>query len=621
MMEDKFGKENWVAFYKRYGTVIPEYVAAAESKHLELLDSRKGLPTVRITTAEGKKIFLHSSVDPVQEAEKVVRGLDVLSSSLVVVYGFGLGYLVEALHKNIDERIPIFVIEPDHDLFRAALNTRDLRAVLSSERVFIIAPSDEGYEIATNFFELYDLTRYSNLVITGLSGHQAAYAKAYEKTVHQLSDAVNARLVQEKTMSINGASIMSNSICNLPIYYRSPGIHTLFDQFKGMPAIIVSAGPSLNKNIHLLKKAKGKAVILAVGTALKALQKNGIEPDFMVSIDPNPINYEHFKAVNFPHVPLITEMQTFPKVLENHQGPFFVTGNKPILKWFEGVIEEKGTTESGGSVANNALTVAYKFGADPIILVGQDLAYARDGHSHAAGTNHENIVYNGGEGGNYFLVKANDGGEILTNRAFYQFLKFFEVWIKKYPQPEYINATEGGALIEGTKIMTLQQVLDEYCERSVDVQGIIKEATDSFTVPDVMPFVIRLEQCLANIKTMVKEAYLAIKRLNQLERACENGQAQKMNHYSKDVKRCYEKFEQNTDVRDVVEWFCHDDIQQVLYRTHQAGFKEQDDYHAAVADYKIYYETIIAGAKVAQGLMEDCVIKIRGNVSDGCESL
>jgi hypothetical protein len=196
---------------------------------------------------------------------------------------------------------------------------------------------------------------------------------------------------------------------------------------------------------------------------------------------------------------------------------------------------------------------------------------------------------------------------VLTDIAFYQFLKFFEVWIEKYPRAEYINATEGGALIEGTKIMTLQEVLDQYCVKNIDVQGIIKAATESFTVPDCKIFIARIEKCLANLKVMVKEAHLAIQCLNQLEQAYENGQTQKIKHYAKAAKRCYEKFEKNMDV---AEWFYHDDLQQVLSCLHQATFKAQNDYHAVIADYKLYYETIINGATAAQSLMEDCVAEM-----------
>jgi hypothetical protein len=611
MTADKFEKNNWAAFEKRYGAIIPEDVRASQQENIEIVSSRNGLPTVRVTKLDGKKIFLHSSVDPAREANTIAEGLEVSLGNFVVVYGFGLGYLIEALLNKLDEKIPLFVIEPDRALFCVAMSTRDLRSVTSSGRVVIVLQG-AGSDLGTSFSECYDITRYTRMVMTGLVGHQKIYNEDYDNTIHQLHDTMRAKIVHLRTLSKIERAMISNAIINLPTYYASPGIKTLFGRFKGMPAIIVSAGPSLNKNIHLLKQVKGKAVILAVGTALKPLQENGIEPDFMVSIDPQLYNYEHFRGVNTNQAALITAIESYPEILEKQDGPMFVSGDSPILEWFGGVIEEKGVMEGGGSVANNAMTAAFKMGANPIIFVGQDLAYAKDGHTHAAGTNYENSIQDleylaKANNPEYFLIKANDGGEVLTNILFYQFLKFFEAWIDNHPQPEYINATEGGALIEGTKIMTLQQVLDQYCVKNIDVQGIIKAATELFTMPDFKLLVIRIEKCVTNLNVMVKEAYLAIKRLNQLERACENGQTQKIKHYTKDAERCYEKFEQNIDI---AEWFCHDDIQQVLSRIHQAPFKTQNDYHVVIADYKLYYETIINGATKAQSLMEDCITKM-----------
>lgn len=622
MTADKLRKTNWAVFEKRYGANISGEVKAGQQETIEILSSRKGVPTVRVTTPENKQIFLHSSVDPIREAEKIADGIEALPGNFVVVYGLGLGYLIEALLEKLDEKIPLFVIEPDPVLFGVVMSTRDLRTILSSKRVFLIVHgAADNNLIGTYFFSFYDSTRYSRMVLTGLSGHKSAYNDDYRKTIRQLHDAVKSKMVNLNTMRKIGRDLMSNAIINLPTLYTSPGIKTLFGRFKDMPAIVVSAGPSLNRNIHLLKQAQGKAVILAVGTAVKALQKNGVDPDFMVSIDPDRLNYGHFKGVNTKHSALITEMQSHPEILEKFSGPIFVSGNSPILKWFDDVIEEKGIMESGGSVANNAMTAAYKMGANPIVFVGQDLAYAKDGHSHAAGTNYENKVYTGGESSDYFFVKANDGGEVLTDSSFYQFLNFFQNWIKNYPQPEYINATEGGALIEGTKIMTLQEVLDRYCVKSIDVQKIIKEVTETFKVQDFAPFLERLEERLTDLNNMLKEANLAIRRLEQLEQACKTKNAKNMNRCAKNVKQSYKKFEKNIDIRDVVEWFTHNDLQQVFYRTNQAEFKEADDYHAAIADYKLYYEKIIDGVKVAQGLVEGCVTKIRGKVNDGCKSV
>lgn len=602
-------KKNWDAYKERYN--IERIDTTVNQECIEIMDSRGGLPTVRVISSNGKWIFLHSSVDPLKEAQKIAGTISTEPGKIIVVYGFALGYLVEALLEMVDERNLLFIIEPDRDLFFTAMGTRDLSHLINSENVCLVV-GDTSKKIGDSFFSVYDVTKYKEIVMTGLLGHQTVYAAFYHKSIQCIKDVVNARLLNLATMIKMGPEFISNSILNLASYCTNPGISSLFNKFEGKPAIIVSAGPSLNKNIQLLKNAKGKAAILAVGTAVKALLRWGIEPDFIFSIDPQHLNYElHFNDVDMRGAALVSEIQSHHMIFENHHGPIFVSGDVPILKWFGDCIENKGKIETGGSVANNAFATAYKMGTNPIILVGQDLAYARDGHSHAAGTNYADRIYTGGENLNYFNIKANDGGEILTDRAFYQFLIFFELWIEKYPERTYINATEGGALIQGTKLMTLQEVLDQYCRQTIDVQTTIKEAQESFAVPKMEPILEILELRMKDINRTIDEANQAIKHLIQLKKACENRQGKKMQQHLKAVTNIYKKFEKDGHIREVIEWCAPKQMHTVLTRTYEAEYSANDDYSNAIADYSLYYKKIIDGSKRVKGPLQRCVEKTR----------
>jgi hypothetical protein len=606
--------ENWTAYKKRYN--IDKFETTVNQKRIEIINSRIGLPTVRVKSTNDKWVFLHSSVDPVKEAQKIVGTVSADPGKVFAVYGFALGYLAEALLETIDEKNPIVIIEPDRDLFCAAMAARDLRHLISSERLFIIV-SDSVNDIKANLFRVYDVAKHKEIIMTGLVGHQTVYADFYVQFMRQTKEAVGTGLINLVTMIKLGPLLTSNSILNLADYCIHPGVATLFNQFKGMPVIIVSAGPSLNKNIHLLKEAKGKAVIFAVGTAVKALKKWDIEPDFIFSIDPHPLNYEHFKGVDVGEAALVAEIQSNDMIFENYQGPIFVSGKMPVLKWFGDTIENKGIIESGGSVANNAFAAAYKMGANPIILVGQDLAYSRDGHSHASGTNYEDTVYSGGETTNYFYVKANDGEQLLTSRSFYQFLTFFESWIEKYPECKYINATEGGAYIQGTTLMTLREVLDQYCQKAVNVLEVIRKAQDSFKVPSFEPILEKLELRLKDTNKVKNEANKAIERLKQLEKACENRQGKKMQQHLKAVNKIYKKFENDPYIREVAEGFAKREMHGIFTRTYEAEYSAEDDFHAAIADYNIYYEKVLDGSKTIEDLLQRCIEKFRGKMCNG----
>lgn len=604
--------ENWASYKERYG--LEKIKSEIDPEKIEIMNSRVGQATVRVRSSKGKWIFLHSSVDPMKEARTIAASVSTEAGKVIFIFGFGLGYLVEALLERLDESNIFYIIEPDRDLFSAAMSSRSLYHLISSERIYLLV-GDSGDKVKASFFTIYDVAKYRGITLTGLPGYQTVYSDSYNQVMQYIKEVINTKIIYLATMNKIGPKLTANSLLNLADYCTNPGISSLFNRLSGLPVIIVAAGPSLNKNIHLLKAAKGKAIIFAVGTALKALRKWEIEPDFVFSIDPQPLNYEwHFKGVDMKGIALVSEIQSNHMILENHEGPIFVSGSMPILKWFGDSIENKGVTESGGSVANNAFTAAYKMGANPIILVGQDLAYDRDGHTHASGTSYENQGYCKGASGTDFYVKANDGGQLVTDRAFYQFLVFFQDWIAKFTDREYINATEGGAYIKGTKLMTLQEVLDQYCQKAIDVNRIIKEAQASFIVPSLKPILEQLELRLKDSMQVIEEANQAIKSLEQLKKACEARQGKKMQQHLKVISKIYDKFENDPYICEVAEWFVHTDIHGVLARTYIAEYSEQDDFHAAIADYSIYYEKILEGTQKIEGLLTDCIKKIREKI-------
>jgi hypothetical protein len=617
--KNEWETKNWAAYKEHYG--LEQWDRMTKEEHIEIINSRVGAPTVKVMSPTNNKwIFLHSSVDPIKEAQRAASTVSVEAGKIIVVYGLALGYFVEALLEVVNKRSLLFIIEPDKDLFCAAMSSRDLRHIINSEHVFLLVSGfDSVKKIEEVFFHLFDEAKYNEILMAGLLGHQTVYSEFYHKSMECVKDVVNAKLLNLATRMRLGPAIAASSLLNLATYCMNPGVSSMFNKFQGIPVIIVSAGPSLNKNIHLLKEAKGKAGIFAVGTAVKALNKWGIEPDFIFSVDPQLLNYEqHFKGANTTGAALVSDIQSHPMIFEEYMGPVFVSGDIPILEWFGNSIENKGELESGGSVANNAFSAAYKMGADPIILVGQDLSYARDGHTHASGTNYENHIQNGGNNVDYFNIKANDGGQLLTDRAFYQFLLFFQDWIEKYPEREYINATEGGAFIQGMKLMTLQEVLDQYCQRPVNVQSIINEVQDSFHVPNMKPILEKLESRLKDTNETIEEANKALKYLIQLEKACANRQGKKMQQYLKAINKIYEKFETDQHIREVAEWFAQKDIYNVFVRTYKAEQSENDEYSDAIADYSLYYKKIIEGSKSLVELLQQSMDKIRRKLHNDC---
>lgn len=612
MQFQKLKEKNWLIYQKHYAGTALTMQSATNDSAIEILPSRSELPTLRVAGKMGQRVFLHSSVDPVKEVRRLVNTLEVQVGDLLVVYGLGLGYLVEALLEQLDERIALFVIEPDQEVFQLAMKSCNLCNILASKRVFIHI-GDSLVDLHNNFFTVYDATRFHSIVITGLSGHQTVYNDFYSKAMTSIKQVVDSTVMELETIAKIGPEIVSSTILNFVEYCTHPGVDSLFNKFKGVPAIIVAAGPSLNQNIELLHEVKGKAVIIAVGTAARPLQKHGIIPDFIVSIDPMSFNYDHFREYDSQDVALLTDIQSHPKILQTFQGPIFVATNQSFIhNWLEGTVETKGDLETGGTAAHSAMTAAYKMGANPIVFIGQDLAFANDGRTHATGTSYgdtetSNYTYTSGDNVALFPVKANNGKQVLTNRIFNQFRLFIEKWIQCNNDRTYINATEGGALIAGTQVKTLKEVLSIYCNDPIDVQSTIFLIREDFHKLPIEQTLTILYRRLADGNRILTAIVSILKRLKQLQQAYESKNWNQVRKYTNNINKTFQQFEKDIYIRPAVEILAHHIIHHVLYRRNEALYSEGNNFQTEIADYNIYYGKIAEGVERVRDLIEEII--------------
>jgi hypothetical protein len=230
----------------------------------------------------------------------------------------------------------------------------------------------------------------------------------------------------------------------------------LYDKFKDKPAVIVSTGPSLKKNISLLKGIEDKALIISVDASLKLLLENGINPHMVTSLEREHEVQQFFENIDAEKVKDVY-MTTCP-VLYNHvyksyNGPKIMAyRNFDHFKWM-GI--EKGILDIKLSSANMAFVIAKALGCNPIILVGQDLAYGDNDETHAT------PVPFSSAGEKIFNVAGNYVDEIKTNDGWNNFRKAFELDISQF-EGKVFNCTEGGAYIKGTHIETLQTIINSY---------------------------------------------------------------------------------------------------------------------------------------------------------------
>ncbi len=505
-----------------------ESVAIDEDK-IKVLHADSGEPRILYKKDNGEEIYIHSADDPTKCADQAIDLLGKMEKEgVAVLFGFGLGYFADEVLKKFEKGHLLLVYEATPALFRAALETRDLSDLLESEKVKVILGQD-----ADDFSMLHS---HHHLIINGkfwIVKHHPSV-----KLNEEAYDRFHKRLLEEKRLSDTGVGtaiglgkeFMNTFMANVPSLIRKPGVSKLKGLFEGRPAIVVSGGPSLEKNFHLLKKAKGRAIIIAVDVVLPTLLPAGIVPDILVAIDPLPQNIAVFKDNPLlKDVPFICLAQYTPETVNIYPGPMFlntVAGN-PIFQWLSSFWEDKGYIECfGGSVAHLGFAAAEYIGANAVALIGQDLSFEEKFHAGDATEllrtfqNKQVPDYRKG------AEMADDifGEKRYTLITLLSFKTSFEKKIKAF-SGKVINATECGLPIEGAKIMRLSDFIGEYCDLApIDTHSILLELMKSEVSYNLDGLISQVKDARAIFTDIKKNAERTLKYIHKAKKLKEKKQ-------------------------------------------------------------------------------------------------
>lgn len=433
--------------------------------------------------------YFNSTLDPVNAA-RIWSEQFTENSFGINYYVFGLanGDYVRSLMQITDSSNMICVYEPFKELFDAVLDNSDISDIINDERVTILV---EG--INDNCIIDYVSANTSYINKEHIRFYVSPNYNIFEEEIGKIRNILNYQLehvdftrITEEYLKDN---LINNELLNLPVIVKERVINQLKnaiekDDISKVPAIIISAGPSLDKNINEILNAQGKAFIIAVDTALKAVLRAGIEPDITVCVDPRK-ELELFQLEGVKKIPAVYAVNVPHSIVENHTGPVFFCGQRnsysdSIYKEYFG--ESAVELAAGGSVANTAFSLAVMLGFKTIILTGQDLAFTGGkGHTKEAYDNEEK---NKNDLNNYILTTVDgiDGKPVTTDVRMKSYIKWFENQIIKLPEIRVIDATEGGAMIHGTDIITLKKAIENECKSQIDFKEIIKSVPPTFSV-------------------------------------------------------------------------------------------------------------------------------------------
>lgn len=422
----------------------------------EVEQARTAAPTL-IYRSGGQETFLHSRYDPEQEAWRWAESLGN-EWEMLVLFGMGLGYHLLAVSRLYPGK-QVILVENDARHLLLPFYHLDLAPLWQTDLTLVVSPDAvvAAQQVSNILFNNLGCTQ----LLRALPAYQTLYASYWSAFQQEFADQLTSYQSALVTIGAHRTQLWKNYSENFLEYLESPGICDLFGMFAGAPAVIVAAGPSLEKNVHLLPGLQDKALILAAGSAIGPLTHFGIRPHLLLSCDPTENNYNHFAGLDGREVPLVFASSIYHGIVQEYRGLKFSFSLNTMNDWPDKISgREKGVLHSGATVAVTCFDLAVRLDCDPIIFIGQDLAYTGM-KTHAEGNFYARAVADGES--ELFLTEGNNG-PVYTSKGLWTMKLHLENQISAVRQERRIvNATEGGAVLRGAEAMSLADTIERHC--------------------------------------------------------------------------------------------------------------------------------------------------------------
>ncbi|MBO9606989.1 MAG: motility associated factor glycosyltransferase family protein [Paenibacillaceae bacterium] len=466
--------------------------AADIDAHVEIVRTDGGFPAC-ICRHNGEPYRINSR-DPLRQAGIWCDNIPFADIKALFVYGCGFGYPIAELFRRKANETIVLVFEHDIRLFAAMLRHVDLAPLLRTNKLAFFVGDYE--EFAGEFKRIlssevfFGITAPSVAMTPDSRRHRGEYTALHRQLIEQFILQVN-KLGNDHADTLAG---FRHNIANVRTVLENPYLSVLKDKYRNVPAFIISNGPSLDRNIRELQRAKGKGLLLSTDSAITTLMRNGIVPDAICVLERTPGTYHwHFEHTEYPEeVVLLAATVADPRIFASFRGaklPIFRNSdsNSPFVNKLVG----DGSALFGGkSVAHLAFEAAVYMGANPIVLVGQDLAYGEDGATHSrqsvyADDKLKSYVDDKIKSQQIVYVESEKGGLLASNAMWVRFKTIFEQMIAEHPSRTVFNCTEGGAKIAGASGAKLSDAVSRFCidPLPIPLHALWKENKEKVDLP------------------------------------------------------------------------------------------------------------------------------------------
>ena len=421
---------------------------------ISIIETRTA-PTVQVQI-DGKKIVFHSRYDPIKEAKDWARNALKLidSSKQHIVIGLAAGYHLQALSAAAKDT-KIIVLEFNNNYFNWFISSLFYEIVNQLPNVELYNVKNINEKQREDIFN----NLYSNDILI-----QKNALEIFPKEYGEIKEIIKEINVQQFSFLNQFDNIERNFEANLAM--RDKGIKIWQNFYESRPMILVSAGPSLDKQLSLLKRIsfERKIRIGSVGTAVKPLLKQEIVPDFIMISDPNRGTFPQLEGVDLVNTPLFYLSTAYSETIAAYQGPRYIVFQNGYDKAENmSALKNEPLIQTGGSVSTTLLDLMRYLGASDVGLVGQDLAFT-DGLTHAHFTPLQRTITNEAN-----LIQVLDYYQqklVYTSKNLMIYKKWFERYAAQQPKMHLYNCTEGGAFIKNWKHLSLNEFNNSFSKEN-----------------------------------------------------------------------------------------------------------------------------------------------------------
>jgi hypothetical protein len=365
------------------------------------------------------------------------------------------------------------LVEPDPDLLKAVLAREDLAPAVRSGRLRIL-PFASAEKIA----ELWDPPAgeraLGRVVFFDGAGDDPSRRRFFAEVQERIAARERDAALDTGAMVALGEQAVENALRNVQLLSATAPLAGFLKSLPGLPAVIISAGPSLDANAAELRGLGDRALLIAVDTAVKPLSRHGVAPHLVLAVDPRERNVLNLAGTDLSRSVLLCELATHPDLVRlPARGTVLFAAEGALGQALAALGIELPWLSAFGSVATAALDLACRAGCQPVLFVGQDLAYT-GGQAYAAGTAPGGSPL--GPESEERWARDLDGRSVRTSERLLAFRDWMERRMAREPSRLFINASEGGILGGPAVRLPLRDALARHAAEPRAIPAAIERA-------------------------------------------------------------------------------------------------------------------------------------------------